>query len=676
MGGIGTALEPIGRGIEAADKIVPGAKRVGQTALDIATLLGARAPVQAQIKKAGAANAGRQAIAESQKVMGARTPEEIRKALGVKVRASDIEAQGGKPTVGARMKEMVGGSARTGRENVLHNRGAVDRAVGGDLGVPDGKLSPKKLVDLEAPHAAVYREVKKVPAAPLSEQALRAIRDAGSSASARPPPAGIARERANLLAAGPLSGEQLLKTISELRAEATANLSPTAPGAKLKPNRVRLGKAQQQMADALDKQLEQIAGPDLGARYKGAREGFAKINTVRRSLDGNHVDPQKLGRETRRNKGVEGATKAVGETARHYPDAMRSKVPAETEAGTGRTVARAVLGASSGGLSEVASLLTRKLGNKAPKAQLGREGPLKDLYRQPKDPGPSGPPKPNADQALSAQIATGAPASFMDEVLAQPEPAVAPRVEGAAQLPPEFDINAPRPSFAETIDAQLGGAPAPTTGTFADILAELEATRPPQTIQGQLGPVAPRLEEGLPPPTGSVIDEVLGGEYPAPDFDTAALPPPVGAARAPLPAAVTNPNAPPSAIQPDGMLPQTRKLYRGVPEGQDPLAFNDFDTRFLTNDEAVASQYGKATPHDVDLTGWHEAGGLDELRTLAGVPPDADVPTIMRGLITNTRLKGVSYPLPPGIMDDVPPVEWAQFNRGVPNKGPPQFPWE
>lgn len=736
------ALDSVGSGIHKLDEKVPGAEKLLSGAADAATLLG----IGGAVKGAVGNSAARSAIKDSTKIMGARTPEELRDLAGFKVSPAHLEDAGDATTIKGKAGQYIAGGDLN-RANVLNNLDRTEDIVRQELNVPAGtKITDKHIADYEAQHKDAYNKVDALPAVNFTPDLRTSLGKAGLSDSLLEQPAAVTQLRNEMLGLTGGTGKQIRTTIGDLRAKARDNLA-TADGVQLTPRDRDLGNAQADMAHALEDELGRQLPPEDLAAYTDARRGFAISNAIRRARVGDRIDPRVIGKEGEINKGMDGGLRLIADMATRYPKDFTASVPQPSGNALGGVLARggaATVGGVIGGLpgaaaglaaSEAVPAIVRrnmskgttgdiaagapdlfKRRNQAPKevapapadpdaeliAQLGPQAPLIDeaLAGGPTNKIASPPLTKNPTGAGAPQWQEAPPAADMEQKLFQSDfladrgpfdPAIEPAAPSAAIPSPTPNI--PADSIAQLLD-QLHAQPAPAKGYN-------QGTPLPE---GNYGGAPLTLADDTVPPGGGELDlparvpgQVQPGVATAPGLDARfadhltwdnpmsivpdgePLSVPSNESGVALPSFMRNETPPmnvPSAVQPDGMLPQSRKLYRGVPEGADPLAFNDFGARFLTPDESVASTYGKATPHDVNLEGFHEAQGLDELRTLAGVPADADVPTIIKGLIANTQLKGVSYPLPPGIMDDVPPVEYAQFNRGVPNKGPPQMPWE
>lgn len=323
----------------------------------------------------------------------ARTPIEIAEAAGFRIAPSSVQDAGNvgtKPSLTARVLESAGDPYKISSDNIRHNKNIANDIAIRELGLKPGTpLSEKALSEAARPHAAVYDEVRKnVKALPITPELSRAVAIAGRGTdSVLPLPASVDVLKESLLSR-PMNGSQLLDTISDLRMKGWKGIN-----AKENPDANAVGSAQLDMANALEAHLEQATrttNPGLANRYRNARTGFAKIETVKRAMVGNDINPQALRKAAAKTDAIDGGLKIIADTAEFFPSDMQVIVPKRSE--IGRSVHAALAFGSLGVIPLAQGGLAKLVGatrGESAIPQLGLGGPLSYNYR-----GPSGSPFP------------------------------------------------------------------------------------------------------------------------------------------------------------------------------------------------------------------------------------------------------------------------------------------
>jgi hypothetical protein len=100
--------------------------------------------------------------------------------------------------------------------------------------------------------------------------------------------------------------------IRQLRNDAKGNLKLDDP------EKVALGRAQRQVADALDAELarhvEALGKPELAAKYKAARVQWAKIHSVEDALEGGNVSARELSKQKARGVPLSPELRIIADT--------------------------------------------------------------------------------------------------------------------------------------------------------------------------------------------------------------------------------------------------------------------------------------------------------------------------------------------------------------------------
>lgn len=346
------------------------------------TLVGARMAATPKTPRQAAADQ----FASQPQSAPARTPMEVAESLGLRISphsAKHTPNSGGSPSRLAQVGDAIAGE-RSNILNARHNAQQANKIGALEIGLPDDvPLNANAFAQAKKPHIAVYQQVREATnrAMPPDQTYVTDVMSAGrGTESVLPLPKSVETAQQSVLR--PMTGGELIDTISDLRQKGYKNIN-----ALDNSDANALGNAQLDIANALERQLDRrvkAEAPALSGDYQRARVGFAKIATVENSMEGTTLSVSKLGRIAKKNKGVDGALRALAETGEIFPN--------EFGIGTRRIqdVSNLQLGSSILGTRHAAAWLTGKTRGEAAMPQVGKEGPLSYYYR---DKGPSGIPE-------------------------------------------------------------------------------------------------------------------------------------------------------------------------------------------------------------------------------------------------------------------------------------------
>jgi len=341
----------------------------------------------------------------------ATTPIAVAEQAGYKISPSSVHNatdSGGKPSLAARGTEAIAGHETVSANFIKHNKNVTNNIAAQEIGLPAGSPltvesqgKPGTLDIAAKPHAEVYNRVKEVvdTVAP-DESFLRDVSRAGRGTdSVLELPASFDKIQESV--SQPMNGSQMIDTISDLRKKGWKGIN-----AKENPDANAIGNAQLDLANALEARLGRVVkevAPELDGAYQKARVGFAKIDTVRRSLVGHDVDPQVLKKAAAKTNAIEGGLKVIADVATHFPDEMQASVPKRSD------FARAMHAATAFGSLGIYPALQHGLGGivSATRGQqaaprLGLSGPLGGYYRDSGSPFPERGPLTSPSRLLPA----------------------------------------------------------------------------------------------------------------------------------------------------------------------------------------------------------------------------------------------------------------------------------
>jgi hypothetical protein len=251
----------------------------------------------------------------------AKTPEQVARAAGLKI----LPSQADSAPLGT-VAETIGGSPRLAKALSKANATQVESLLVEELGLPKGaKLTPEQFKALREPLNAAYQAVsEQIGTLKADPQLQAAIRKAGGQKGLTPNRQ-VLRLQEQYAKLDELPASQLVQEIRTLRENASANIK-TPFGVKDRVQLQRLGKAQQEIANALDDMLErgaQATGKgDLVKQYKDARVSLAKIGTVERATQAPGGAAASLLKQQNKGAPLTGRTKIIADSARAFPEVM------------------------------------------------------------------------------------------------------------------------------------------------------------------------------------------------------------------------------------------------------------------------------------------------------------------------------------------------------------------
>lgn len=324
------------------------------------------------------------------------TPFKLANSAGYRIMPSEAAIKGGTAPVG-KLVEGLAGSAKTGVDATVKNQAVTNRLASQELGAPKGAmLTPETLDALRKPHNAVYDEVAKLSdlsyKGPMGQpikvgkitadaQYYKDLNDIGRTPGNSFPDAktpGIDELRQQYAVKDFNSADAVLQ-IRNLRKNAQANYKASSMNmAADSPMLAEKADAQMGIANALEGQLDRAAtnlpgklsDPTLIPRWKAARQGLAKINTVDNAIKAGTTDVSAPALAKQLNKGapLSGHLKTIADTANAFPisvrdiTAVRNKVPInalEGFMGTGGVVGQLAFGEPHAALVGLSAMLAR-----------------------------------------------------------------------------------------------------------------------------------------------------------------------------------------------------------------------------------------------------------------------------------------------------------------------------
>lgn len=258
----------------------------------------------------------------------AETPEQVARAAGLKI----LPSQAKSAPIGT-IAETLAGSSRLAKKLAASNSEQVSNLLVEELGLPKGtKLTPEQFAKLREPLNAAYQAVSDQLGTLKADPQLRAAIEKVGGQKGLTTNRQVVRLRDQYSNLDELPADQLVQEIRSLRAKASANLK-TQHGVKDQVLLKELGKAQQEIANALDDQLERGANasgkPELVKAYKEARVALAKVGTVERAVNAPSGAAGSLLKQQNKGAPLNGRLKVIADSARAFPEVM-GKPPVQT----------------------------------------------------------------------------------------------------------------------------------------------------------------------------------------------------------------------------------------------------------------------------------------------------------------------------------------------------------
>lgn len=318
--------------------------------------------------------AAERAAAKAALAKVARRPDEVAKALGLRIAPESVQMATGtatKPSLTARSAEAIAGDD-VALYNQRYNKAAVNNVAVEEIGLPRGTLITDDAMRIAAkPHVDTYEAVRKaIPVEPVDDEFLRAVASAGKRKdSALRLPSTVGAKQEDILI--PMNGGKMIDTISDLRNGGWADFLSDGAEAKAR------GAAQLELADALEARLDRAIAkhaPELAGKYQEARRGFAQINAVEKARVGYDIDPRKLVRMAEKSNALDGGLRAIADVATAFPRDfdITPRVPSTT----GSWSLGSVVSPVRAGVGKAVSV-----SRGSQPARLGMDGPLSYYYR-------------------------------------------------------------------------------------------------------------------------------------------------------------------------------------------------------------------------------------------------------------------------------------------------------
>lgn len=279
----------------------------------LAHALGASEPpnINAAGKVVDAPVLGSEAVSGAPKV-GQGSALETARAVGYKVRPIDVEAANpATAQTGVAMKlgqKLAGGELQDDLR--LHNQTISTRLGGEDIGMKNAtKITPEDLTTAQTSPSTVYKAAGKQVGGFEGSPELRArvsslLEQTDLSDTARTE---LGRIKTDIESGKEFTGDEVISRISDLRDRKGGRVVANA------------------LEDEIGRQLEQQGSNTTLQDYRSAREKFAKIYDVQRSLGrGGQVDALKIAALHKKYPNMlTGNLRIIGESAQELPDVLR-----------------------------------------------------------------------------------------------------------------------------------------------------------------------------------------------------------------------------------------------------------------------------------------------------------------------------------------------------------------
>jgi len=265
---------------------------------------------------------------------------------------------GGK--VGA-VAEGLSNSAKLERTLSSKNQQVTNRLARQELGIGgDGPIAPQMLDGLRNKYNAVYKAIAGTGEIQADQQFAKDMFSIGNRTAqlARDFPDSVSpaiEKLRNSYLSPKFDAESAVQAVRQLRADASKYLKTFDD-----PEKVALGMASRQIADALDSQLqrhvEQIGKEGLAQSYRNARTQLAKIHTVDDALnaESGNINALALGKALDHGAPLSGKLLTIAQMARRFPKVVQAteKLPnagfefVDPALGAGGAGAAALVGAN------------------------------------------------------------------------------------------------------------------------------------------------------------------------------------------------------------------------------------------------------------------------------------------------------------------------------------------
>lgn len=273
------------------------------------------------------------------------------------------------PSTANRMIEGLAGKLTTQQQASIRNQEVTNKLARRALGLADdAPITPDALKSIRDSAGKAYEAVKNAGDYPLDNQFindLSAVQAKFGGVGDRFKSIDVpeVKQLVDEFSAQDFTGPEMVETLKQLRTQATENLK----AGLVAPARKTLGKAQKEVADAMDGLIERTltnAGAgDLAKVHRAARQQIAKTYTVEKALNpaSGNVRARKLAAELEKGKPISGDLKTIAQFAAQLPkaaDEVTTSMPGVSplDYATG-----AMVSAGTGNMAGMLAPLTRPL---------------------------------------------------------------------------------------------------------------------------------------------------------------------------------------------------------------------------------------------------------------------------------------------------------------------------
>jgi len=234
------------------------------------------------------------------------------------------------PTFTNSALEGFAGKLSTAQHAAIKNQPVTNSLVRNALRLPDdAPLTRETLIGIRREASSAYSAVRGLGQIVPDTEFLQAVDDVGArfASAAKDFPKVVGKEATDLVDSFKVKqfdASSAVDAIQVLREQAEANLTAFAKGSEKS-----LGRAQRQLADALEAQLERYASatgtPEMVASLREARTLIAKTYSVEKALregTGN-ISARELAKQLAKGKPLSGELRTVAAMGQNFPRAVQ-----------------------------------------------------------------------------------------------------------------------------------------------------------------------------------------------------------------------------------------------------------------------------------------------------------------------------------------------------------------
>lgn len=242
-------------------------------------------------------------------------------------------------SVGKRVAERFAGKADLPAEASIKNQKRVVEMTAEDIGLKKGEdITPAAIETLRKQANAKYEALQKVKAELDPDvdyfYGLHEIREGSKSAVKGGGPDPRINKLVNQYqtTSGKLAVGDVMEEVRRLRFDSRKNQAAE------KPETVRLGEAQRQIADVMENMIERQISPTNAKavqEWRGARQQLAKLHLVDDALKGTEIDAGVFAKALNRGEPLSGNLKTLAEIAGNFPQVLQTGARLGSKAGVG-----------------------------------------------------------------------------------------------------------------------------------------------------------------------------------------------------------------------------------------------------------------------------------------------------------------------------------------------------